>query len=95
MAWLLDVVPPEYRKHAVLRRNPVALAAVARHHADASVEGARQGYRHVRTELGDHVASHVIDGVLVAYRTEGQRLAATSQAVELVERALRGEVAVR
>ena len=27
MAWLLDVVPPDYRLHGVLRRYPVALAA--------------------------------------------------------------------
>jgi hypothetical protein len=92
VAWLLEVVPPQYRKHAVLRRNPVALAALARHHADACVEGARQGYRNVRAELGKRVPSHVVDGVLVAYRTEGTRLVATSHAVELVERALLGEL---
>src|SRR6516164_7728178 len=74
VAWLLEVVPPQYRKHAVLRRNPLALAAVARHHAGACVEGARQGYRSVRAELSDRVPAHVIDGILVAYRTEGKRL---------------------
>ena len=91
VAWLLEVVPPRYRKHAVLRRNPLALAALARHHAGACVEGARQGYRAVRAELSERVPAHVIDGMLVAYRTEGKRLAATSRAVGLVERALRGE----
>ena len=52
-AWLLDVVPPDYRLHGVLRRYPVALAAMARQHTAACVEGARQGYRTVRTDLGD------------------------------------------
>jgi hypothetical protein len=30
VGWLLDVVPPDYRLHGVLRRYPVALAVVAR-----------------------------------------------------------------
>jgi hypothetical protein len=30
VAWLLDVLPPDYRRHPVLRRYPVALASVAR-----------------------------------------------------------------
>ena len=32
IAWLLDVVPPDFRLHGVLRRHPVALAVMARHH---------------------------------------------------------------
>jgi hypothetical protein len=39
--WLLDVVPPDYRQHAVVRRYPAALASMARYHARACVEGAR------------------------------------------------------
>src|SRR6266516_2789847 len=35
---------------------------------------------------------HALDAVLAAYRAEGRRLVATAQAVELVARALRGEV---
>ena len=53
--WLLDVVPPDFRLHGVLRRHPAALAAMARHHATACVEGARQGYRTARTELAEAV----------------------------------------
>jgi hypothetical protein len=90
--WLLDVVPPDYRLHGVLRRYPVALAALARYHSRACVEGARQGYRTARTELAGALPPHAIDTVLAAYRKEGARLAATAQAVDLVERALRGEV---
>ena len=91
-AWLMDVVPPECRQHEVLRRHPVALAVMARHYAAGCVEGARRGYRTARCELGEHVPRHAVDDLLAAYRAEGFRLAATSRAVGLVERALRGEV---
>jgi hypothetical protein len=92
VGWLLDVVPPDYRLHGVLRRYPVALASMARYHAKACVEGARQGYRTARTELAGTLPPHAIDTVLAAYRKEGARLAAVASAVDLVERALRGEV---
>ena len=92
VGWLLDVVPPDYRLHGVLRRYPVALATMARYHSRACVEGARQGYRTARTELAGALPPHAIDTVLAAYRKEGARLAATARAVGLVERALRGEV---
>jgi hypothetical protein len=90
--WLLDVVPPDYRLHGVLLRHPVALAALARHHVTACVEGARQGYRCARAELGGDLPPGRIESVLAVYRSEGARLAATARAVDLVERALRGEV---
>jgi hypothetical protein len=92
VTWLLDAVPPDYRLHGVLRRHPVALAAMARHHTRACVEGARRGYRTARTELAEVLPEHALDAVLAAYRTEGQRLVATARAVDLVARALRGEV---
>ncbi len=92
IGWLLDLVPPDYRLHGVLRRHPVALAAMARHHSEACVEGARKGYRMARTELGGKLPPHAVDAVLAAYRREGGRLAANAVAVDLVERALRGEV---
>ena len=92
VGWLLDVVPPDYRLHGVLRRYPVALATMARYHSAACVEGAREGYRTARTELAGTLPPHAIDTVLAAYRKEGARLAATARAVGLVERALRGEV---
>jgi hypothetical protein len=92
VTWLLEVVPPDYRLHGVLRRHPVALAAMAGHHTRACVEGARQGYRTARTELADLLPPHALDAVLATYRTEGQRLVTTARAVDLVARALRGEV---
>jgi hypothetical protein len=91
VAWLLDAVPPDYRLHGVLRRHPVALAAMARHHTAACVEGARQGYRMARSELGEALPPHAVDAVLAAYRREGSRLAASARAVTLIERALHGE----
>jgi hypothetical protein len=92
VAWLLDVVPPDYRLYGVLRRHPIALAAMARHHVAACVQGAREGYRTARTELGDALPAHGVDAVLAAYRSEGRRLVDTARAVDLIGRALRGEV---
>ncbi len=91
VAWLLDVVPPDYRLHGVLRRHPAALAALARHHLAACVEGARQGYRTARTELGDVLPVSGLDALLAVYRSEGRRLVTTAHAAGLIERALRGE----
>ena len=91
VAWLLDLVPPDYRLHGVLQRHPVALATLARRHLAACVEGARQGYRTARTELGDVLPVSGVDAVLAAYRSEGHRLVTTARAADLVERALRGK----
>jgi hypothetical protein len=55
----------------VLRRHPAALASVARYYSRACVEGAREGYRTARVELGVSLPPHAVDGVLAAYKTEG------------------------
>jgi hypothetical protein len=94
VSWLLDVVPPDYRLHGVLVRHPLALAALARHHVAACVEGARAGYRSARAELGKDLPPAGLAAVLAAYQAEGRRLVSTAQAVELVSRALRGETFV-
>jgi hypothetical protein len=91
-AWLLETVPADYRLHGVLRRYPLALAAMAAHHTKACVAGARDGYRTARTELGNALPAHALEAVLTAYRAEGLRLVATAHSVDLVARALRGEV---
>lgn len=91
VAWLLDVVPPDYRLYGVLRRYPVALATLAAHHIRACVEGARQGYRTARTQLSEALPAQALDAVLAAYRTEGRRLTEAARAVDLVAAALRGE----
>lgn len=90
MAWLLELVPPEYRRYGVLRRYPLALARMARHHLEANVEAARQGFRTARSELTGTVPPHGIEAILDTYRREGGRLAALASAAELVEAALRG-----
>jgi hypothetical protein len=95
VTWLFDVVPSDYLLHGVLRRHPIALAALARHHLNACVEGARSGYRTVRSELGPHLPPGAVEAVLSAYRSEGGRLATAARAADLVERALRGEVFVK
>jgi hypothetical protein len=91
VAWLLDVVPPDYRLYGALRRYPAALATMARHHVRACVEGSRQGYRTARSELGGKLPAHGLAAVLDAYRAEGRRLTAAARAVDLVARALHGE----
>jgi hypothetical protein len=91
MTWLLELVPPEYRRYGVLRRYPIALARTARHHVKASVDAARDGFRTARVELGDLVPPHGIEAVLDTYRREGARLVALLQAIELVETALRAQ----
>jgi hypothetical protein len=88
-AWLLDLIP-EYRQYPALRRYPVVLAYIARHAVNGAIEGARQGYRTIRTDMSELVPPHVIDEALRDCRTEGRRLAATARAVDLVERELRG-----
>ena len=89
-AWLLDVLPPGYREQQRAARYAVGLATIARHHTEACVAGARQGYRSIRAELEGHVPTHEIGAVLEAYQEEGRKLVATARAVFLVEQALRG-----
>lgn len=90
VAFLIDLIP-EYRRHPTVCRFPAILASIARHTLAGAVEGARQGYRTARTELGETAPPHAVDAALRAYRDEGRRLAAAVRAVGLVERALRGE----
>ncbi len=90
VAWLFDLVPPEYHRYGVLRRYPVVLARMARQHVAAALEAAREGFRTARTDLSDAVPAHGVEAVLDIYRREGARLVTITRAVELVERGLRG-----
>ncbi|MFI0422836.1 hypothetical protein [Spongiactinospora sp. 9N601] len=91
VAWLLDAVPPDYRSYGVLRRHPVALSRMAVHHVGAAIEAARAGYRNAAVELKDHLPPHAVEAVLETYRQEGPRLVRLAAAIDLVDRALRGE----
>jgi len=93
MAWLLELVPPEYRRYGVLRRHPLALARLARQHIEACVAAARQGFRTARADLGGDVPPHGIEALLEVYRREGARLAALAEAVAAVEAELRASAA--
>jgi hypothetical protein len=89
-AWLLDLVP-EYRQRAAVRRHPVILAFIARHVIAGAVEGALHGYWVTRSELATLSRRMPSTRRSGPWRAEGERLAATASAVDLVERALRGE----
>ncbi|TDC85267.1 hypothetical protein E1292_48900 [Nonomuraea deserti] len=92
VAWLLDAVPPDYRAYDVLRRHPIALASMARHHVSSAIEAARAGYRAAAVDLKGHLPPHTIEAVLDVYREEGPRLVRLSRSIEVVERALRGDL---
>ena len=92
VAWLFDLVPPDYRAHEVLRRYPVLLARLAGDHVAAGLEAARAGWRTVRVDLADHLPPDAIEAAVTAYEREGTRLAAAARGVEVVSGALRGEV---
>ncbi|KQS57126.1 hypothetical protein ASG36_17655 [Geodermatophilus sp. Leaf369] len=91
IAWLYDLVPPEYRAHEVLRRYPVLLARFAGDHVTAGLEAARAGWRTVRVELADDLPPEAMEAAVSAYEREGARLAAAARGVEMVGGALRGE----
>jgi hypothetical protein len=57
--FLLELAP-DLRGHTA-RRYPVVLAAIARHTVTGAAEGARQGYRTARTELGEAVPPHAVE----------------------------------
>jgi len=91
MAWLFDQCPPDYRGYDVLRRHPLVLARFAATALDAAVAAADAGLRTVRVELRDRVPPEVVEAAAAAYEQERERLRKSRHAVDLVERALRGE----
>jgi hypothetical protein len=91
VAWLFDLVPPDYRAHEVLHRYPVLLARMAADHVAAGLEAARAGWRTVRVDLADHLPPEAMEAAMSAYEREGARLAAAGRGVAAVGAALRGE----
>lgn len=90
VAWLLDACPPDYRLHDVWRRQPVALAWVARFHLAGQVAAMRDAFRAARVELRDDLPPEAVPEVLAALETEGLRLRAAARGADLIVDALRG-----
>jgi hypothetical protein len=83
VGWLLELCPPDYRGHEVLRRHPVR-------HAEASLAAARASYAGARRDLAGRVPPAAIDEALAALSREGAHLAARVREAGLVEEALQG-----
>ncbi len=90
VGWLLELCPPDYRGHEVLRRHPVILARLAVRHAEASLAAARDSYAGARRDLAGRVPPAAIDEALAALSREGAHLAARVREAGLVEEALQG-----
>ena len=91
VAWLFDQCPADYRAYELLRRQPLVLARFAATALDGAVTAAETGLRTVRVELRERVPPEVVDAAVAAYERERHRLRGARHAVDLVERALRGE----
>ncbi|MDQ1695977.1 MAG: hypothetical protein QOJ03_1330 [Frankiaceae bacterium] len=91
MGWLFDQCPADYRGYDVLRHQPLVLARFAATALNAALAAADEGLRTVRAELRDRVAPQTVEAAAAAYERERHRLRGARHAVDLVERALRGE----
>jgi hypothetical protein len=91
VGWLFDQCPPDYRAYDVLRRHPLVLARFAATNLDGAVDAAGRGLQTARAELRDRVPPEVVEAAVAAYERERHRLQTARRAVDLVERALRGE----
>ncbi|MBA2416190.1 MAG: hypothetical protein H0V64_09960 [Geodermatophilaceae bacterium] len=90
VAWLLDLVPPDYRAYDVLRKHPVLLARFAADHVSAGLTAARAGWRTLRRDLADRLPPEAIEAAMSAYEREGGRLAEAERGVRVVAAALSG-----
>ena len=68
VAWLFDLVPPDYRAHEVLRRYPLLLARFARDHVAAGLEAAITAYEREGARLA--AAARGVEAVAGALRGE-------------------------
>ena len=94
MAWLLDLCPHEYRGYAVLARHPLLLVRLAARQASAQQAGTQSARAALRADLSGYLPGPVVAEGLQVLDAEQQRLAAVTEAVQLVERAMRGQVFV-
>lgn len=90
VAWLLDLVPPDYRAYDVLRKHPVLLARFAADHVSAGLTAARAGWRTLRRDLADRLPPEAIEAAMSAYEREGGRLAEAERGILVVAAALSG-----
>lgn len=90
VSWLLDHCPSEYRAHAALRQQPVALAWLALRHVTAQGQANGAARSNARAELREHLPPQALDALLVALDHEHARLIELHRAVQLVGDALRG-----
>ena len=90
VSWLLDLVPPDYRAHEVLRKYPMLLARFAGDHVSAGLAAARAGWRTLRADLAGQLPPEAIEAAMTAYEREGSRLAEAARGIELVGAALAG-----
>ncbi len=93
-AWLLDICPPEYRDHDVLRRNPLALAHLALEQVRGSGEATRRALGSARAALAEDLPPQTVEQVLDALEGELARLRTRYRQVVLVTDALRGQIYV-
>lgn len=93
--FLLDCCPPDYRGYGVLRRHPVVLARFATEHLDGQRIASRSGLTRLRIDLTDRVPPPVLTSAIAVWQEQAAATERRQQAVELVERALRGTVFVR
>jgi hypothetical protein len=83
---LLDLLP-EYRQYTMVCRHPIILASITRHLIRGSVDGAATD-----TGLSGPNSPSMLRRTPLMLRSRPIALAAAVRAVDLMERALRGEV---
>lgn len=88
--WLLDICPPEYRSHPVLRRHDVVLARFAVLHVEGCQAAVSRGLSDARGALRDVADADTVEAAVQVWQAEAARLMAERRAVGLVEEALRG-----
>ncbi|HEX6755019.1 MAG TPA: hypothetical protein VF109_03640 [Mycobacteriales bacterium] len=90
VAWLLDLLPGEWRAHDVLRRHPVLLARLASRQLEGTLEATRDAWRTLRRDVRGQLPPDVVEAAMTAYETEGARFAARVREVAAVTQALAG-----
>jgi hypothetical protein len=90
--WLFAILPDGYGDHEVICRYPSVAVALARQMLIARYEGTRHAYRTVRSELGEHVPPQYIGSLLDVLRGDGVRLQRTARGLDVIDRAVHGEM---